>query len=347
MKILFITSSLNIGGGIQRYNKNLLNSLDKKAGISLVELKSGNLMSKVLFAGKVLVKSLLFRPNIVFCSHINFSSVCYFLKIFFNKEYIIITHGIDVWDIKDIYKIKALKLAKLVISVSNFTADKLESQIQGISRKIFLLPNVVDGKKFYIKGKPKNCIDKYNLENSKVIFTFSSANTENYKGHERVIEALPAIIKKIPNVKFLLLGGRSKDRINELIKKLNLEKYIITVFDYVPFDQLLDFYNLCDVFVMPSKGEGFGIAFLEALACGKPVIAGNVDGSVDAVLRGKTGILVNPNSINEIGNAIVSVLMGKVDKHLIDPVYLRNTTLEAYGMDAFDKKVIELINKLR
>jgi len=64
---------------------------------------------------------------------------------------------------------------------------------------------------------------------------------------------------------------------------------------------------------MPSKGEGFGIVFLEALSCGKPVIAGNKDGSVDAVLNGKLGVLVDPDDVAEIGEAIIRVLSGHTD----------------------------------
>ncbi len=67
-------------------------------------------------------------------------------------------------------------------------------------------------------------------------------------------------------------------------------------------------YNICDVFAMPSKGEGFGIVFLEALGCGKPVIAGNKDGSVEPLLDGKLGRLVDPDSVEQIADAICSTL---------------------------------------
>ena len=59
---------------------------------------------------------------------------------------------------------------------------------------------------------------------------------------------------------------------------------------------------------MPSKGEGFGIVFLEALSCGKPVLAGNKDGSVDALLNGKLGTLVDPDDPAEIAEALIRIL---------------------------------------
>jgi len=90
---------------------------------------------------------------------------------------------------------------------------------------------------------------------------------------------------------------------------------------------------------MPSKKEGFGIVFLEALACGKPVIAGNKDGSVDAVLNGELGILVNPDDEDDIAKELIKVLKNDVSKKLINSEYLRTKVLEHYGIDRFIEKV--------
>ena len=68
------------------------------------------------------------------------------------------------------------------------------------------------------------------------------------------------------------------------------------------------YFNIADIYIMPSTGEGFGIVFIEALFFGKPVIAGNLDGSVDALAGGKFGLLVNPDSIEDISKSIVTVV---------------------------------------
>ncbi len=82
----------------------------------------------------------------------------------------------------------------------------------------------------------------------------------------------------------------------------------MTLAGYIPEEELNDHYNLCDVFAMPSKGEGFGIVFLEAMACGKPVLAGNKDGSVDALLGGKLGALVDPDDVAQIAETLIAIL---------------------------------------
>ena len=114
---------------------------------------------------------------------------------------------------------------------------------------------------------------------------------------------------------------------------------------FVPDSQLADYYNLCDVFAMPSKGEGFGIVFIEALACGKPVLAGNKDGSVDALANGELGALVNPDDLNEIANTLIQILQGIYPNPIMyKPEILRQKTIEYFGFDKFKmtlKKYLE------
>jgi glycosyltransferase involved in cell wall biosynthesis len=87
---------------------------------------------------------------------------------------------------------------------------------------------------------------------------------------------------------------------------------------------------------MPSKGEGFGIAYLEALSCGKPVLAGNVDGASDPLQNGQLGVLVNPDSTAEIAEALVAILHGTYPSPVL---YrggdLRERTIQAFGPDRF------------
>ncbi|MBA7664368.1 GDP-mannose-dependent alpha-(1-6)-phosphatidylinositol monomannoside mannosyltransferase [subsurface metagenome] len=115
---------------------------------------------------------------------------------------------------------------------------------------------------------------------------------------------------------------------------------------YVPDNKLVDYYNLCDVFVMPSKKEGFGIVFLEALACGKPVIAGNKDGSVDAILNGNLGALVDPDNLEQITESIINFFSGNLSDCFHDPEYLRATVLKHYGLEVFHRKAAKLLEQM-
>ncbi len=349
MKILYLVSDLEESGGIQRYNANLIKFL-KKNGIKLkiVEFKRKNFFGKFSAIIGSFWQSLIFKPDYFFCSHINFGQIAYSCNKIFKIPYVIFTHGIDVWGKPDENKKKFLENSKLVATVSEFTKNKLLENYPGVKNKIFMLPNAIDIEEFYPKNKSVALVKKYNLDGKKVIFTLARLSSlEKYKGYDRMIEALPQVLKKIPNVFYIIGGvGDDKQRIFDLIKEKKLENYVALA-GYIKQEELIDYYNLADVFAMPSKGEGFGIVFLEALACGKPVIAGNQDGSTDALLNGKTGILTNPDNVSAIAKAITDVLSGNVDKRLIDSEFLIKSTNEAYGFEEFNKKVISLIHGLQ
>ena len=144
-----------------------------------------------------------------------------------------------------------------------------------------------------------------------------------------------------------IIGGRGDDitRIKQLIKDNALEDKVILA-GYIPEDELCDYYNLCDVFVMPSKGEGFGIVFLEAMACEKPVIAGNRDGSVDALLNGELGILVNPDDSKELIETIKSVLDGTAKKNHLSGKHLREKVIKSYGFTHFQNNLNNILSGL-
>ena len=100
----------------------------------------------------------------------------------------------------------------------------------------------------------------------------------------------------------------------ELAIKRGVEDRVVFI-GYVPDEDLPKYYALCDLFILPSKElkadgevEGFGIAFLEANACGKPVIGGRSGGIEDAIIDGKTGYLVNPDKKDEIIKTAVQIL---------------------------------------
>ncbi|MDP3014188.1 MAG: glycosyltransferase family 4 protein, partial [Candidatus Subteraquimicrobiales bacterium] len=154
----------------------------------------------------------------------------------------------------------------------------------------------------------------YNLENKNTILTVASLIFP-YKGHDRVIKALPQVLKKLPNTVYLIVGdGPRRKSLENLVKELRLEENIIFT-GFVASENLVKYYHACDVFIMPSsedksKGyvEGFGLVYLEANACGKPVIGGRCGGILDAIIDGITGLLVEPLNIDEIARALIKIL---------------------------------------
>lgn len=351
MKALFLTFNLKAIGGMQEYNKNILKALNKlDFRNKIIELKKSNIWNKFYFILNLFLNILIFKPNIIFCAHINFSPLCFFIKKIFGLKYIIFTHGTEVWDIKNNLKLKSLKFSDKIISVSLYTKEKIQHQINFPEEKFFILPNVVDDKKFFPKDKSSYLLERHNLsQDFKIIFTLCRLSSkEQYKGYDKVIEALPEIIKIFPNTKYILGGKGDQNEINrvrQLINKLNLKNTVILTGE-IADNELNDYYNLCDVFIMPSKGEGFGIVFIEALACGKIVIAGNKDASKEAILNGELGILVDPDNIIDIKNTILDIFNKKIDKRFFNKYFLREKVLENFSYNKFEEKFKVLINNI-
>ncbi len=132
-----------------------------------------------------------------------------------------------------------------------------------------------------------------------------------------MLRALPKVVRAVPDVAYVIVGdGDDLDYLHRLASECGVEKNV-TFAGRVSDAELPLLYNACDAFVMCSRedrsqrgilAEGFGIALVEASACGKPVIAGRSGGVPDAVQDGITGLLVNPVDTDEVAAAIVKVL---------------------------------------
>ena len=143
---------------------------------------------------------------------------------------------------------------------------------------------------------------------------------KEHKGIDMVIRAFPKVISKVPGAIYVVAGMGSDAemvRLQKIVRELNMEPHIIFT-GSVTGMEIPQLYNLCDVYIMPSRvsekdgeSEGFGISYLEANACLKPVIGGNSGGVPDAIEDGVTGFLVNPNDVNYIAEKLITLFTNK------------------------------------
>jgi len=111
---------------------------------------------------------------------------------------------------------------------------------------------------------------------------------------------------------------------------------------YIPDTDLSSYYNACDVYIMPSKKEGFGITFIEAMYFGLPVIGGNRDGSTDALLDGRLGLLVDPERQDDITSAVARMYVNH--KSFIPD---HNLVIANFGFDTYKERWGKLFNELK
>lgn len=207
---------------------------------------------------------------------------------------------------------KNFERAKKVITISNFTKEKL-IEIGIPEKKILVIYPGVNPIKFNPRCDPSSIKKKCNLGGKKVILTVS--HLVKRKGHHNILKALPQVLEKVPHLIYLIVGkGKEEGALREMVRDLKLEERVIFA-GKVKEKELPLYYVACDLFIMPSyeikeKGdvEGFGIAYLEANACGKPVIGGRSGGITDAIIDEETGLLVDPLNINQIAGALLKLL---------------------------------------
>ena len=124
----------------------------------------------------------------------------------------------------------------------------------------------------------------------------------------RVIEAMPRVITKFPEARYTIVGDGTYRAYLEALALASPAKDSITFLGPMSGDEKFECLSRCDVFVMPSEGEGFGIAFIEAMGFGKPIIGGRSGGTKEAIVHGQNGLLVDSDDVEEIANTIVELL---------------------------------------
>jgi len=218
--------------------------------------------------------------------------------------------GIDAWRPTESRLTNfLLKHIDAFISISDFTRDKFLAWAKLDSTKGFLLPNAIDISDYGPGPKNPALVDRYNLHKKTVLMTLGRlVSHERYKGFDEVIDILPDLIKEVPAIVYMIAGdGDDRSRLEEKAMSLGLTDRIIFT-GLIPEAEKADHYRLADAYVMPSRGEGFGFVFLEAMACGIPVVASQSDGSREAVRNGSLGLLVNPADKRELKKAILEAL---------------------------------------
>jgi phosphatidyl-myo-inositol dimannoside synthase len=282
-----------------------------------------------------------FKTDELILGHLNLALLGRIFKILFpHKKLTVICHGIEVFGYVTSTKKKVLQSADLVLAVSQFTKTQLVSK-QGVAEdKVTVFPNTLDPyfQTPQIFEKPVYLLERYGIAaHEKILFTLTRLNSnEGYKGYDKILSALPALVKKGIQFKYILAGKADeaeKEKVQQLIKKLELEKYVILP-GYIMDKEVTDHYLLSDVFVMPSKGEGFGIVYLEAMACGLQVIAGNKDGSTEALQFGKLGILIDPDSEPMLEEAIVECLGSSKN-----PLHIQQQMLNFFSFEKFKNRM--------
>ncbi|CAI6082068.1 GDP-mannose-dependent alpha-(1-6)-phosphatidylinositol monomannoside mannosyltransferase [Paenibacillus sp. JJ-100] len=239
------------------------------------------------------------------------------MKFLFRVKYFPYVHGLDVMGMVNSrlfpLLLFILKRADKVIANSQYTKSKLVELGIAESQIVIIPPGLNVNKLSADTGSEEDIRAKYDLHGKKVMITVS--RLVERKGHDVTLKAVSHIVKRIPNLKYVICGdGPYKEELERLVIQYGLDS--VVVFTGRTTDhELHQLYECSDLFIMPSRDikekgdvEGFGIVFLEANYYRLPVIAGNSGGIPDAVKDNITGYLVDPVNDEEIAMRIEQLI---------------------------------------
>ncbi len=365
MKLSYLALKIfSAKGGIEQVNKNwlfALNEISKKEKLTYkvysmydenfderyISKNNFNAFqkNKILFAIKSIWNCII--SDVVVLSHLNLSVFALIAKLINPKLKIVIQlHGIESW--RELSGIQELLLEKSyqILAVSNYTATVIKNTYPKHQQKIKVFNNSLDPfieKNIDTSDNAKTFAkEQLNIPNGKfVLLTIGRLDSsESYKGYDKTIESLSFLKHK--DFLFYIIGKYDKEeerRVKELIEKYQLTGRVILK-GFVSDDELTSYYRSADVFIMPSKGEGFGLVFIDAMAQGVRVVGGNVDGSVDAISPFKDSILVNPDNIEEIKNAIQRLMDTAWTEN--NRIELSNQCIELFSAKKFENQIERL-----
>lgn len=276
--------------------------------------------------------------DLIVCGHVNLAPVAVALGRLLRTPCALNLYGIEVWGRLSRARRAALRRAQLLLPISRYTAERVLAAHGPVRGSVELLPCMVDAERFRprLPGEP--------APSEPTLLTVARLTRgDRDKGVETVLRALPQVLRELPEARHVVIGeGDDRPRLEALARFLGVADHV-EFRGAVSVEALAGLYRSADVFVMPSRKEGFGIVFLEALASGVPVIAGDRDGAREPLRGGDLGTLVDPDDPGAVAEAIVRILRRTVASRLTDGRWLREQVMQHFGREAFRARVRQVL----
>lgn len=354
MKVLaLVTDAFGAPGGVAQYNRDLLAAIGAMANVVVLPRHGRHTESKpsagitqapartgrLAYSVSALRLAASFKPDVIFCGHLFHSPLAALLSRTFPTSLVVQAHGIEAWPApKEIIR-RSVASADLVLSVSRYTRQQILAWSRLPPERLVVLPNTV--REEFTPGDKAAARAMLRLGPERTILSVGRLDArERYKGHDRVIEALAQLKAEGFDITYLVAGdGSDRHRLAGLASAAGVADRVRFLGD-VPAELLPGLYRACDLFVLPSTGEGFGIVFLEAMACGVPALGLGVGGARDALADGELGIMSSPDRLAaDLRAALSSERPGTSDGRSM-------AVAERFGRDRFAERARAIFSRL-
>lgn len=350
--LIGLFSELDAPGGIQRAGRHLAAVLTEYASshgmeCRLLSLNDSPELHRMALGGREFVftgcerskgrftttaiRAARRKAKLVLAGHPNLGPVVQAMRVVAPRmKSIVCTHGVEVWEPLGSLRRRALRHANLVLAPSKDTSEHVAT-MQGVAReRIRVLPWALDPQFEALVAAGSRLTPPTDFPRGRVILTVGRwLAAERYKGMDTLITALPRLLMQWPDLHIVLAGsGDDRPWLEDLAEKngVMMHVHFLTGLSYT---EIAGCYAACDIFALPSRGEGFGFAYLEAMACGKPVIGGAHGGAPEIIQDGVTGYLVPHGDSIQLATAIQTLLadpahskeMGARGKRMVEQEY--------------------------
>lgn len=327
-KVLVLAPSLESVGGIQNYTTALVDALRiilGRDGVRMVAVPAapevqddGRLALpssvKLRFFASALTAAISWSPDLMICAHIGLAPAARIIQKCTGVPYWLVLYGIEVWGDLPASKRNALRAAQRYVAITRFTLDATVAR-HGLQkcREVILPPTLPRG-----RSRSPEATDVVTKGSSRpmVLTVGRLAASERYKGHDVMLEAWPAVLRRVPDAVYWIVGGGDdRSRLESRARELGIAESVHFAGTVSP-EELDVCYDCCCIFAMPAqtdlearapRGEGFGIVFLEAMAHGKPVVGPRRGAPAEFIRSGEHGLLVDPADSREVAEALIEL----------------------------------------
>jgi phosphatidylinositol alpha-1,6-mannosyltransferase len=255
---------------------------------------------------RAFVRALLFtKADLRLLDHVGLARIFGFFPKFFRPRYVLFIHGLEIWgDARPDY-IRTAKRADLLIANSEFTAQKTRKRHANLPPIRVCWP----GKERPVLGLSDENPVAEDLGPHAILIVGRLSAEQKHKGHDHLIEAMPAILQAVPDARLIIAGGGDdQNRLENKARKLGVGDSVLFT-GWISDEQLHRLYSRCALFAMPSHGDGFGIVFLEAMMHGKPCVGLETGSAAEVFEDGKSGILVDREDRQGMANSLSALLL--------------------------------------
>ena len=280
------------------------------------------------------------RPKLVLAAHPNLAPIVPYMRLLAPKmKSIVCSHGVEVWEPLPARRRNALTHATLVLSPSRATSEYLVN-VQGVAEdRIRVLPWALDPD-FATRtdGAPRSPLPGEFPPGRVILSVGRWLASERYKGMDTLILSMSRLLLRWPDLQLAIVGsGDDRDWLEHVARDSGVQRHVHFLTG-ISYSELSACYEAAEIFALPSRGEGFGFVYLEAMAHGKPIIGGAHGGAPEVIQDGVTGYVVHHGDTVELATSIDTLLsnpenarrMGEAGRQRVENEYRFNVFSKAF-----------------